>query len=406
MPDFVQLGKIATLHNFGTTRQADLDDLLRQHTRQRKIGLILPLSSADLQAETFDRIIAELVEADYLQHIVVVLSMADQREYRETWQKMSPLQQRGAVLWADSPRMTQLYRSLDEEGMDLDQGGKGRSVWTGIGYLLSLPQIDVIGMHECDIVTYDRGIVARLFLPLVHQALDFEFCKAYYARYTTKLHGRVVRLLVAPLLEALMVMYSSNAFLSYLYSFRYLLSGEFAGAKNLLKSNRIPCDLGWEMGMLSEVYRNTVLKRVCQVDLCPQYEHKHQSLSLEDATSGLMRMSTEILATIFRTLAGMGIELTPSTFLTLRALYLRSAQDSVRKYHADSMMNGLSFDRHEEEQTVESFSRRIAETGDLFASDPLGPAPLPTWNRVLSAFPGFPSEIQQAVADDRKDALS
>jgi glucosyl-3-phosphoglycerate synthase len=217
------------------------------------------------------------------------------------------------------------------------------------------------------------------------------------------MHGRVVRLLVSPLLRALRAIVGDNRFLVYLDSFRYPLAGEFAATVNLAKSNRTPSDWGLEVGTLAEVFRNTSLKRVCQVDLCRQYDHKHQILSVEDPRQGLMKMATDILTTIFRTLASMGVVLEPGHFVTLRSAYLRSAQDAIRQYHADALMNGLQLDRHSEERAVEGFARQIITAGEIFTENPLGGEAIPNWNRVLAAFPGFPQELAAASDKDAEE---
>jgi glucosyl-3-phosphoglycerate synthase len=175
---------------------------------------------------------------------------------------------------------------------------------------------------------------------------------------------------------------------------------------NLARSNRIPCDWGLEVGTLAEVFRNTSVKRVCQVDICRQYEHKHQSLSLDDPGRGLMKMAVDILTSIFRTLASMGTVLQPGHFITLRSAYLRSAQDAIRHYHADALMNGLHFDRHEEEQAVEGFARQIVVAGEIFQREPAGGEAIPNWVRVVSAFPDFPQQLRQAAEEDLQEFAS
>ena len=234
-------------------------------------------------------------------------------------------------------------------------------------------------------------------------SLDYEFCKAYYARCTDRMHGRVVRLLVKPLLRALISVLGHDEFLVYLDSFRYPLSGEFAVTSALARSNRIPSDWGLEVGTLAEVFRNTSPKRVCQVDLCRLYEHKHQALSLEDTSKGLMKMANDILTTIFRTLASRGMILSGEHFITLRSAFLRCAQDSIRQYHADALINGLQFDRHAEEQAVEGFAERIMEAGRLFHEDPAGCEAIPNWTRVLTAYPDFPRQLRTAARRDAEE---
>jgi glucosyl-3-phosphoglycerate synthase len=116
-------------------------------------------------------------------------------------------------------------------------------------------------------VNFERQLLARLCYPVAHPNLGFEFCKGYYARVTDRMHGRVTRLFMTPLIRALESMAPTAEFLKFLDSFRYPLSGEFAMDAKLARVNRIPGDWGLEVGVLAEVYRNCATSRVCQVDL-------------------------------------------------------------------------------------------------------------------------------------------
>lgn len=404
MPDFVQHGLITTLHDFGSVDRGQLEATLTKDTETSKIGLVLPVTAGDMRAEPFSRIVDQLVDVPYIDQICITVGVAPEvDDYREAVERTKPLGSKARVLWTDGERVQRLYQTLNDAGFNLTVPGKGRSVWTAFGYLLANPDIDALVLHDCDIVTYDRTMLARLCLPLVKAGMDFEFCKAYYARYTDRFHGRVVRLLVSPLLRALILVVGHNQFLTYLNSFRYPLAGEFGVTRNLAKANRIPSDWGLEVGTLAEVFRNTSTKRVCQVDLCGQYEHKHQALSPEDASKGLMKMATDILTTVFRTLASMGITLDAGHFVTLRSAYLRAAQDAIRQYHADALINGLTFDRHSEEQAIECFAKQITVAGETFQTDPLGGEAIPNWNRVLSAMPDFPKQLSNATTADLEE---
>lgn len=404
MSDIVQHGLITTLHDLRTVNLAHLEDLLRQSTRNAKIGLVLPVTAADMRAEPFRNIVKHLEAADYIERIVVVLGMAPSvDDYRETKGIVDALGPRAQVLWTDGQRTEKLYQALIDAGFNLAIPGKGRAVWTAFGYLLSDPSLRAYALHDCDIVTYDREMLARLCLPMVHPSLDFQFCKAYYARVTDRMHGRVVRLLVTPLLSALVSVLGSDPFLIYMSSFRYPLAGEFAMSASLAQSNRIPSDWGLEVGTLAEVFRNTSLKRVCQVDLARPYEHKHQAVSLDDASKGLMRMATDILTTLFRTLASRGTIFSSGHFMTLRAAYLRAAQDAIRQYNADAIMNGLEFGRHEEEITVEGFAQQILAAAEAFEQNPLGGEAIPNWARVRAAFPEFPQQLKNAADEDAQE---
>lgn len=397
MPDFFQHDLVTTIHDLHTGKLERLEDMLRDATQQNPVGLVLPVTAADMRAEPFTQIVNELADADYIDTVVVSLGVApEKRDYQETVEKISPLGDRARVLWTDGPEIQSLYGELVDAGIPVSTPGKGRSVWTAFGYLLADPKIETFVLHDCDIVDYDRLLLARLCLPMVHPALDFEFCKAYYARATDRMHGRVVRLLVAPLLRALMRIYPNSDFLRFLSSFRYPLSGEFSLTRNLARTNRIPSDWGLEVGTLAEVYRNTSLKRVCQTDLCRLYEHKHQTFSMEAKNAGLMRMATDILTTIYRTLASQGVLLSDATFTSLRASYVRMAQDCIRQYAADAVINDLSFDRHVEEMSIDAFADCITTASELFRADPRGVEAIPNWTRVRAAFPEFTYKLRDA----------
>jgi len=398
MPDFYQHDLVTTIHDLRTGQLDRLEEMLRDASHQNKIGLVLPVTASDMRAGPFDKIVAELAGADYIDTIIVSLGVApDANDRDETLRKVAPLGPRARVLWTDGPDVQSMYTELIDSGIALQTPGKGRSVWTAFGCLLADPQIDTFVLHDCDIVDYDRLLLARLCLPMVHPALDFEFCKAYYARVTDRMHGRVVRLLVPPLLRALMQLFPDSDFVRFLASFRYPLSGEFSLTRNLARSNRIPSDWGLEVGTLAEVYRNTSLKRVCQTDLCRLYEHKHQALSIEDRTSGLMRMAIDILTTVYRTLASQGVVMSEATFITLRSSYLRVAQNCIRQYAADALVNDLNYDRHQEENTIDAFADCITRAADLFREDPNGAEAIPNWTRVRAAFPGFTDRLRDAT---------
>ena len=401
VPDFDQTGPITTIHDLGTVRGSDLERDLTLAAQNYPIGLVLPITAADMRAQPFGTIVDQLSRAQFIDTIVVVLNRATElADYQEMQRLLRPLGNKGHILWTDGPRGSALLEELNSTGFNLSVPGKGRAVWMAFGYLLADPRLKAFVLHDCDIVNYEREILVRLCLPMAHPGLDFDFCKAYYARCTDKMHGRVVRLLIAPLLRALISVLGNDDFLLFLNSYRYPLAGEFAVTSTLARSNRIPSDWGLEVGTLAEVFRNTSPKRCCQVDLGRLYEHKHQALSLDDPTKGLMKMTADILSSIFRTLASRGIVFEPGHFVTIRSAYLRTAQDAIRQYHADSLMNSLHYERHSEEAAIEGFSEQIMASGVEFHQDPAGSEAMPTWTRVLSAFPDFPQRLRTAAAED------
>jgi glucosyl-3-phosphoglycerate synthase len=156
--------------------------------------------------------------------------------------------------------------------------------------------------------------------------------------------------------------------------------------------------------MLVEVYRNCSPKRICQVELTENYDHKHRELSEADATRGLHRMVVDIASSLIRNLASYGVQFDAGFLNTLIAAYLRKAQDAIASYSDDAALNGLSFDRHEEELAVETFARALSAAGLGFVQDPMGAPQIPNWNRVTSALPEFLTELREAVEADAAEA--
>ncbi|HXZ25970.1 MAG TPA: glycosyl transferase, partial [Nitrospiria bacterium] len=181
------------------------------------------------------------------------------------------------------------------------------------------------------------------------------------------------------------------------------LAGEFSMLADLARVNRIPGDWGLEIGVLAEIYRNTSVKRVCQVDLCENYEHKHQALSADDPQQGLMKMAIDIAKSLLRNLATEGLVFDTAFFNSLRTAYLRAAQDAIKKYEDDATLNGLAFDRHEERTAVEAFTRAIKAASEDFLQDPLGIPLITNWNRVTSAIPNFFRALEDAVDVDNAE---
>jgi glucosyl-3-phosphoglycerate synthase len=313
------------------------------------------------------------------------------------------LPQEVKFVWNSGPGIQALYEKLRSHNLPTGEDGKGRSCWTAYGYVLANQKSDVIALHDCDILTYDRELLARLCYPVANPNINFEFCKGYYARVTDRMHGRVTRLLVTPLVRALVKVFGHLPFLGFLDSFRYSLAGEFAMKADLARVNRIPADWGLEMGVLAEVFRNCAVKRVCQAELCSNYDHKHQALSQEDASKGLMKMAVDICKSLFRTLSAEGAIFSSGVFRTLQSRYIRTAEDTITRYHADALIDGLEFDRHLEEVAVEAFARALRLASEAFLEDPLGKPLLPNWNRITAALPDFLEELKDQVdADNRR----
>jgi glucosyl-3-phosphoglycerate synthase len=404
MGDFYQNGIITTLHNLADRPLAELEAELVTFSARRPMALILPSLYSELQGEALPRIIDELTQVPYLSEIVIGLDRADQEEFRKALQFFGRLPQHHRVLWNDGPRLQAIDQLLQAQGLAPRELGKGRNVWYCMGYTLAANRAESVALHDCDIVTYQRSLLARLIYPVAHPRFNYEFCKGYYARVAdSKINGRVSRLLVTPLLRALKKTLGDMEYLEYMDSFRYPLAGEFSFRRDVLNDILIPSDWGLEIGVLSEMYRNYAKNRLCQADIADVYDHKHQSLSADDDSGGLSKMSIDISKALFRKLATRGITFNTETFRSLKATYYRIALDFVETYHNDAVMNGLSLDIHAEEQAVELFAENIMKAGEAFLDRPMERPFIPSWSRVISAIPDILDQLRDAVEADCRE---
>jgi len=381
---------------------ARLEAELEKFGETNPIALVLPALYLEFESPSMRRIVDEIAKVRYIHQIVVTLGRTNAEEFQKAKAFFRNFPYPVTFLWMDGDRIQSLLRMLEERGLSAGPDGKGRSCWMAYGYVLAWGDCDMIALHDCDILTYDRDLLARLCYPVANPNLGFEFCKGFYARVTDKMHGRVTRLFVTPLVRAMLTLAPSAPFLRFLDSFRYPLAGEFAMRSDLARVNRIPGDWGLEVGVLAEVHRNCALGRICQVDLADTYEHKHQGLSADDPTKGLRRMSCDIAKSLFRTMAGEGVVFSEGDFRVLQVRYVRLAEDTIGRYYADAMLNGLKFDRHGEEVAVTTFARSLQEAATEFCRDPLGVPLIPNWNRVVAAIPEFFERLVDAVDKDSK----
>ena len=299
--------------------------------------------------------------------------------------------------------MKKLDCDFKKLGIAPNQAGKGKNVWYCMGYTYSRNEAGSVALHDCDITTYNRELLARLVYPVSNPHFNYEFCKGYYPRIREgTLSGRVTRLLVTPLLKTFKKVLGHRDYIEFIDVFRYPLAGEFSFKSRLLKEIRIPCDWGLEIGLLSEMQRNQAYNRICQVDIAKTYDHKHQVLSENDTSKGLSKMSIDITKTLIRKLAAQGDTFTHNTLRTLKATYYRTALDLLEIYYNDAKINGLELNINEEEIAIELFSNNIIIAGQEFLDNPNQNPLITNWNRVETAMPEIKARFLDIVESDSK----
>ncbi len=396
MADFHQTGIVTTLHRFGAQSSLRAEAELGCYAATRPAALALPALYSEFEHPAMRGIANELRGQRYLHRIVVALGRATDTQYRHARSFFTGFETPVTFVQVDHPKIAALLEGLESHGLSAGAPGKGRACWLAAGYLLARAQAHSVAFHDCDIRNYSRSLVSRLCYPLAHPGLEFEYAKGYYARVSNELHGRVTRLFFTPLVRALRGLEPGLAFFEYLDSFRYALAGEFAMSAPLARTSRFSSGWALEVGLLAEAWRHCGARRVCQIDISDNYEHKHQDLSPADASKGLRRMSAEIARALLDIAAAEGFALTPAARRVLEARYLELAREAVRRYEADALCNALDYSRHAEESAVRTFSLSLR---DACAADPSQAAGLPSWATVLSADPQFFDRLLDAVAE-------
>lgn len=401
MSDFFQNGLVTTFHKLGTFNLERIEGELKKFSRIRPISLVLPSLYREYSSGALPQIMKQIQDVGYIDEIVLCLDKATSTQFKEVKKAFSSLENL-TIIWNDGKGMKDMYKLLENSNLSPGREGKGRAVWISLGYVLAEGKSRVIALHDCDIVNYDRALLARLCYPVANPHTEYEFCKGYYSRVADRMYGRATRLFFTPFIRALETILGYLPFLVYLDSFRYALAGEISLRRDLAMAVRIPSDWGLEVGTLAEVYRNMALNRICQVDIADNYEHKHQPLIPNDPEKGVLRMSVDIAKSIFRNLALEGVQYSEGFFKTLRNIYLKIAQETVIRYENDAAINGLKFDRHAESLSVEAFTEGINKAGEVFWQNPSESTLIPHWHRVTAAIPEIFDQLYETVQRDNQ----
>jgi glucosyl-3-phosphoglycerate synthase len=418
MADFHQEPLITTLHGLyeafdKASYLTELEHRLEQHAQHGNMSLLLPSLHSEIQnAGVLDHILDQIRQVRYLNNIVVALGGAkDEDQFREAEQYFGRLETENRdvrIVWIDGPRIQGLLGEMAERGIHSGVQGKGQSVWMALGYLFARDESDVIALHDCDIVTYDRTLLGRLIEPVVNPNNDFQFCKGYYARISPTervLKGRVTRLFVTPFVETLSRIAGQRRnpdlerFFQFHRAFKYPLAGEFCFTADLARGLNVAYDWGLEVATLSQVYDQLTTRQIAQIDLAPNYEHKHQELSPDDTQRGLHRMVVDIAKFYLTYMRSHGVPLDDAFVDMILHSYYQTALKYIRKYSYDADVNALDFDLHQEESAAGHFRGFLWDAWEQ-SRGPQEAKLIPSWNRVAYTFPEIYDRLMGTVEQD------
>lgn len=394
--DFDQRG-FTKIHDFSMDFDT-MNERLIHLAKDYPSGVIIPIIESDLRNEVLKDIVSELSECDYLKKVYIALAAKNKASYEEALRVFNTFKVPHEIIWCDNPKVSAVFEELKVKGLDvMGLSGKGKDVWIAMG-IASL-ELHAFVVHDADILNYTRMLPTKMLYPVIEPRLDFAFAKGYYARINLqkrKMYGRITRLFMNPILEAMEEkLPHKSRFVSYLQTFSYPLSGEMAIYSDLAMRLRIPCDWGFEVGLLAELYRNASYERICEVDL-GFYDHKHKDV----IANSLVTTAQDSLVTLLRTLTEMdGIEVSEPFLQSLQVMYRKRAQDKIRQYHADATCNNLDYDRHQEETSVDALSEAILAAGKKYLIDP-AKTQMPSWLRAKAAMPDIRERLKEAAIDD------
>jgi glucosyl-3-phosphoglycerate synthase len=381
---------ITTLHRLSPEAWPALEKSLENMSRDCPVTLILPCHVRELGTEALAGIVQELAGAAWVKRIVIGLDGAEHHELASARECFAALPRETSLLWTGAPAVRELEAQLQAAGLTMAPSGKGRNVWLCAGLALAGNQKPgVVAIHDCDIKNYSRELPGRLCHPLLDQKWGFRFNKGFYSRHSDRLHGRLQRLLVRPLLRAMELRAGPLPMLQFLSAFRYPLAGESAMDTALLRKVNLPSTWGLEIGLLEEVRRQLSPRSVCQTELCAAYDHKHHELSPEDPGSGLHRMAREVSATLLATVSGGTYPWREQIVETWQEL----TADALRHAAAEASLNGLSHFIEQESLAVLTFGKALQAA----VEEPAPPSLLPSWDAAERALPGVLQQLEQAV---------
>ncbi|MBW1721065.1 MAG: glycosyl transferase [Deltaproteobacteria bacterium] len=418
MADFHQEGIITTLHGLyeAFDREEYLDILerkLEEYARHVHISLLLPSLYSEIQNPVaLDQILEEIGKVNYLHRVVVALGGAqEESKFRKAKKYFSRLRKPDLdvkVVWVEGSRIQKVLQEIQERDISTGVQGKGQSVWVALGYLFAKEDCHVIALHDCDILTYDRILLGRLIEPTANPNNDFEFCKGYYPRISPEertMKGRVTRIFVTPFVDTMSRimrergMNELRRFFSYHRTFNYPLAGEISFVTRLARGISIAYDWGLEVSTLSEVYKRVIPPKIAQIDLAPNYDHKHQELSQEDAGKGLHRMVVDIAKFFLNYVRSHGFPLDDATVDMILHSYYENTLGFIKSYSDDAEVNGLYYDRYQEELTAQYF-RGFLWTAWEQIKGPHQSTLIPPWNRVAYSVPNIYNMLLEAVETD------
>lgn len=365
MADFYQHTRLPTLHHLATPDANARDEELVSLTKNRPVALLLPALFVETQRPALPAILEQVSRVPYISEVVLSMNgmVGSQVEEALSICRESAGAMKVQVLWNDGPDLQAAHHRLEEGGWDGTCIGKGANIWMGLTYLKAKGHSGVVISHDTDILNYSPSLLSKLCYPVAHPRMNYRFAKGYYSRVADRLYGRVTRLLIFPLIQSFQDVLGVKPLLEHLESFRYPLSGEFAGDLETLASFSLPPAWGLEIAMLCESQRHLTPAEQCQVDLGFHFEHRHRQLVHPGLEHGLVAAAADVVRCLTHQILRDAEERAAESLLrlVLERYSGHRAREWMERYEHVALLNGLIFDAEEETLAIEAFTEALQE---------------------------------------------
>lgn len=330
MSDFFQSQSITTLQSLCVNKQMEAEVI----ASNKKIIVVVPCSMRHYKLQTIHRLISQLQTVTYLHAIVVILSGNDAEGEKNK---------------------NDLYHSFEPQSdlitvLSSVETGKGRALKVGFDYVYQHYQNhSVVVTLDADLQSFSSDFLLKLIYPIA--VFGGHFNKGYYARFSNnKLDGRLTRLLVFPLLDAMRTQDPTSALLQWLLAFRYPLSGDVALSSQLLPQLELADHWAYDLSLLTSLYRSQYTLDIYQTALSENYEHLHRSVE-KDGASGLMDVARDVM--------GYLSKLTSLDRPRLAADYYRLAKQYSEKYKKLALFNGFTYSQESEDNLIQKIVAQL-----------------------------------------------
>lgn len=402
MADFYQHARLPTLHHLATPDATARDAELVELTQDRPVALLLPALHAETQRPALPAILEQVSQVPYISQVLLSMNgMAEgQVEAALKLCRESAGGKKVQVLWNDGPVLQAAHHRLAEGGWDGTCVGKGANIWMGLAYLKASGHDGIVISHDTDILNYSPSMLSKLCFPVAHPRLGYRFAKGYYSRVADRLYGRVTRLLIFPLIQSFQDVLGGKPLLEHLMSFRYPLSGEFAGDLGTLAGFSLPPAWGLEIAMLCESHRHLTPAEQCQVDLGFHFEHRHRQLINPGLEQGLVAAAADVVRCLTWQILRDAEERAAESLLrlVLERYAKHRAHEWMQRYEHVALLNGLIFDHAEESLAIQAFTEALEELVVSVGTKGLHvPGMRPSPAQALQQLPGFGDHVAGSV---------